>query len=42
VIPLDDWVAITRDWLEEQMPAQQAADETAWLRFRARLLGPFD
>jgi hypothetical protein len=38
---LDDWIAMSRAWLDEQMRIQRALDEAAWLRFRRRLL-PFD
>jgi hypothetical protein len=38
---LDDWIAIARAWLDEQMRRQKEADEAAWLRFRRELL-PFD
>lgn len=37
MIPLDEWIAITREWLEEQMPAKQAAAEAAYLRFMQKL-----
>ncbi|MDP9652051.1 hypothetical protein [Paraburkholderia caledonica] len=40
--PLDDWIELTREWLDEQMAEQRARDEAAWLRFRAALLGPLD
>jgi hypothetical protein len=42
MIPPDDWINITREWLEEQMPAKQAAAEAAYLRFMQKLLAPFD
>jgi len=39
---LDAWVEITRAWLDEQMAAQRARDEEAWLRFKAAVFGPLD
>lgn len=39
---LDEWVEMTREWLDEQMRKQEACDEAAYARFRAELLGPFD
>jgi hypothetical protein len=42
MIPPDDWIDITREWLEEQMPAKQAAAEAAYLRFMQRLLTLLD
>jgi hypothetical protein len=38
---LDDWIAMSRAWLDAQLAAQAAKDEAAWQRFRAALL-PFD
>ncbi|MFM0487971.1 hypothetical protein [Paraburkholderia graminis] len=39
---LDAWVEITRAWLDEQMAAQRARDEAAWLRFLTAVFGPLD
>ena len=39
---LDEWIEFTRAWLDEQQRKQDALDAAAWLRFRAKLLGPFD
>jgi hypothetical protein len=39
---LDEWIEFTRAWLDEETRKQREVDEAAWLRFRAKVLGPFD
>jgi hypothetical protein len=36
------WLARELAWLDEQMAAQRARDEAAWLRFKAAVFGPLD
>jgi hypothetical protein len=38
----EKWLAESFAWLDEQQGRQDAVDEAAWLRFREKLLGPFD
>jgi hypothetical protein len=39
---LDEWVVMTLASVDEQLAELEAKDEAAWLRFRGKVLGPFD
>jgi hypothetical protein len=38
----EQWLEISRAWVDEQIEAQRVVDEAAWLRFREVVLGPLD